>query len=122
MKIFVNNKKNERNKHNLQRAFMFKKIDIFGSQILLRFKGEPTYNTRTGSVVTLLIIGFICFRLFGITSNVFLRINPQVIYNERQVDYPAPFQISSQTFPLAFRMEDPNQFQGNQKVQHEENE
>ncbi|KAL4432689.1 hypothetical protein ABPG74_004982 [Tetrahymena malaccensis] len=87
---------------------MFKKIDIFGSQILLRFKGEPTYNTRTGSVVTLLIIGFICFRLIAIVQDVFLRTSPQVIYSERQVDNPAAFQISSQTFPLAFGMEDPN--------------
>ncbi|KAL4479279.1 hypothetical protein ABPG72_011491 [Tetrahymena utriculariae] len=87
---------------------MFQKIDIFGSQILLRFNGEPTYNTRTGSVVTLLIIGFICFRLFAIIKDVFLRTSPQVIYSERQVDNPAAFQLSSQTFPLAFSMEDPN--------------
>ncbi|EAS02393.2 small GTP-binding domain protein (macronuclear) [Tetrahymena thermophila SB210] len=87
---------------------MFKKIDIFGSQILLRFQGEPAYSTRTGSVVTLLIIGFICFRLIAIIQDVFLRTSPQVIYSERQVDNPAPFEISSQSFPLAFGMEDPN--------------
>ncbi|EAS05328.2 transmembrane protein, putative (macronuclear) [Tetrahymena thermophila SB210] len=87
---------------------MFNKIDIFGSQILLRFKGEPVYHTRSGSFITLLIISFIGFRLYSIIEDVFLRASPQVIYSERQVDNPAPFQISSSTFPLAFGMEDPN--------------
>ncbi|KAL4432690.1 hypothetical protein ABPG74_004983 [Tetrahymena malaccensis] len=87
---------------------MFDKIDIFGSQILLRFKGQPTYNTRTGSVFTILIISFIGFRLSMIIQDVILRKSPQIIYSERQVDNPAAFQISSQTFPLAFSMEDPN--------------
>ncbi|KAL4473494.1 hypothetical protein ABPG74_022358 [Tetrahymena malaccensis] len=85
---------------------MIDKIDIFGSQIQLRFNKYSTYKTKFGSFVTILIIGFIFFRLFFIIQDVFQRVNPQVIYSERQVDDPAAFQITSETFPIAFAMED----------------
>ncbi|EAR92620.2 transmembrane protein, putative (macronuclear) [Tetrahymena thermophila SB210] len=85
---------------------MLTKLDIFGSQIQLRFNKYSTYKTKFGSFVTILIIGFIFFRLFFIIQDVVQRVNPQVIYSERQVDDPAPFQVSSETFPIAFGMED----------------
>ncbi|EAR93761.2 small GTP-binding domain protein (macronuclear) [Tetrahymena thermophila SB210] len=84
-----------------------KKIDIFGSEMLLRFNKSSSFHTNFGSFITIMIVGFISFRLFFIVLDVFQRNNPQVIYNERQVDNPAPFQASSKTFPFAFGMEDP---------------
>ncbi|KAL4441413.1 hypothetical protein ABPG74_013708 [Tetrahymena malaccensis] len=84
-----------------------KKIDIFGSEMLLRFNGSSSFHTTFGSFITIMIVGFISFRLFFIVLDVFQRTNPQVIYNERQVDNPAPFQASSKTFPIAFGMEHP---------------
>ncbi|EWS74770.1 small GTP-binding domain protein (macronuclear) [Tetrahymena thermophila SB210] len=86
---------------------MMKKIDIFGSEMLLRFNGSSSFHTNFGSFITIMIVGFISFRLFFIVLDVFQRNNPQVIYNERQVDDPAPFQASSKTFPIAFGMEHP---------------
>ncbi|EAR93758.2 small GTP-binding domain protein (macronuclear) [Tetrahymena thermophila SB210] len=86
---------------------MLSRIDIFGSEILLRFDGKQSYQTQLGSVVTILIVGFIFFRLVFIVLDVFQRLNPQVIYNERQVDDPAAFNATSYSFPIAFGMEDP---------------
>ncbi|KAL4441415.1 hypothetical protein ABPG74_013710 [Tetrahymena malaccensis] len=86
---------------------MLKRIDLFGSEILLRFDGKQSYQTQLGSFVTILIVGFIFFRLTFIVLDVFQRLNPQVIYNERQVDNPAAFNATSYSFPIAFGMEDP---------------
>ncbi|KAL4475234.1 hypothetical protein ABPG72_018891 [Tetrahymena utriculariae] len=85
---------------------MIKKLDIFGSQILLRFKGEHTYNTRFGSLFTLLIFSVIGFRLFFIVKDIILRNSPQVILSDRQVDDPALFEMTNYTFPMAFAMQD----------------
>ncbi|KAL4473496.1 hypothetical protein ABPG74_022360 [Tetrahymena malaccensis] len=85
---------------------MINNLDIFGSQIQLRFNKNSTYKTKFGSVVTILIIGFIIFRLVFIIQDVVQRVNPSVIYSERQVDDPAAFEITSQSLPLAFAMED----------------
>ncbi|KAL4473495.1 hypothetical protein ABPG74_022359 [Tetrahymena malaccensis] len=85
---------------------MINKLDIFGSQIQLRFNKYSTYKTKFGSFVTILIIGFIFFRLVFIIQDVVQRVNPQVIYSERQVDDPAAFQVTSQSLPIAFAMED----------------
>ncbi|EAR98492.1 transmembrane protein, putative (macronuclear) [Tetrahymena thermophila SB210] len=89
---------------------MIKQLDIFGSQILLRFKGQHTYNTRFGSFFTLLIISVIGFRLFFIVKDIFLRNSPQVILSDRQVDDPALFEMTNSTFPVAFAMQDPKTF------------
>ncbi|EAR91780.2 small GTP-binding domain protein (macronuclear) [Tetrahymena thermophila SB210] len=89
---------------------MLEQLDIFGSQIFLRFNKQQTYNTRLGSYVTLIIYVLICYRLFGLIVDVVQRNNPQVIYNERQVDDPAAFQASSKSFPMAFAMENQDNF------------
>ncbi|EAR93757.1 transmembrane protein, putative (macronuclear) [Tetrahymena thermophila SB210] len=86
---------------------MVTRIDLFGSEILLRFDGKQSYQTQLGSVVTILIVGFISFRLAFIVLDAFQRSNPQVIYNERQVDDPAAFNATSYSFPFAIAMEDP---------------
>ncbi|EAR93756.1 small GTP-binding domain protein (macronuclear) [Tetrahymena thermophila SB210] len=86
---------------------MVTRIDLFGSEILLRFDGKQSYQTQLGSVVTILIIGFISFRLAFIVLETFQRLNPQVIYNERQVDDPAAFNATSYSFPFAIAMADP---------------
>ncbi|EAR87825.2 small GTP-binding domain protein (macronuclear) [Tetrahymena thermophila SB210] len=83
------------------------KIDIFGSQIFLRFNGESTYKPKLGSTVTLSIIGIISFRFISILLSISKRTDPTVIYSERQVDNPAQFIATSTSFPLAFAMEDP---------------
>ncbi|KAL4476124.1 hypothetical protein ABPG74_009857 [Tetrahymena malaccensis] len=83
------------------------KIDIFGSQIFLRFDGESTYKSKLGSTITLSIIGIISFRFMSIILSISKRTDPTVIYTERQVDSPAQFIATSTTFPLAFAMEDP---------------
>ncbi|EAR91784.2 transmembrane protein, putative (macronuclear) [Tetrahymena thermophila SB210] len=89
---------------------MLDQLDIFGSQIFLRFNKKQTYNTRLGSYFTLIIYLLIFYRLFGLIEDVIQRNNPEVIYNERQVDDPAIFQASSKSFPMAFAMEDPIDF------------
>ncbi|EAR91781.3 transmembrane protein, putative (macronuclear) [Tetrahymena thermophila SB210] len=89
---------------------MLDQLDIFGSQIFLRFNKQQTYNTRLGSYVTLIIYVLISYRLFGLIVDVVQRNNPQVIYNERQVDDPAAFQASSKSFPMAFAMENQDNF------------
>ncbi|EAR93741.2 small GTP-binding domain protein (macronuclear) [Tetrahymena thermophila SB210] len=86
---------------------MFRKIDLFGSQIFLRSNGEQTYKSNLGSFTTLIIISFILMRFIQILLEVINRQNPNVIYSERQVDNPEIFSISSETFPMAFGMEDP---------------
>lgn len=57
-----------------------KEFDLFGSEILLRFRGIPTHNTRFGSMFTLVILAVIGLRLFFIFKEVFERKNPTVIY------------------------------------------
>ncbi|KAL4484466.1 hypothetical protein ABPG74_019643 [Tetrahymena malaccensis] len=89
---------------------MIDSLDIFGSQIFLRFNKQQTYSTRLGSYFTLIIYLLIFFRLFGLLVDVIQRSNPEVIYNDRQVDDPAIFQASSKTFPIAFGMENPYDF------------
>ncbi|KAL4441426.1 hypothetical protein ABPG74_013721 [Tetrahymena malaccensis] len=86
---------------------MFRKIDLFGSQIFLRSNGEQTYKSNLGSFTTLVIISFILLRFIQMLLEVIYRQNPNVIYSERQVDNPEIFYISSETFPIAFAMEDP---------------
>ncbi|EAS03845.2 small GTP-binding domain protein (macronuclear) [Tetrahymena thermophila SB210] len=86
---------------------MFKQFDIFGSQINLRFNGQQTHKTNLGSLISIIIAVFIIYRLFNIIYSVVQRKNPQVMYNERQVDDPALFSIDSKYFPIAFAMEDP---------------
>ncbi|EAR90212.1 transmembrane protein, putative (macronuclear) [Tetrahymena thermophila SB210] len=83
------------------------KIDIFGSRITLRFKGESTYKSKLGSTVTLCIFGIIAFRLISIIISIYQRKNPILTYQERQVDNPAQFIANSMTFPFAFAMQDP---------------
>ncbi|KAL4482257.1 hypothetical protein ABPG72_018038 [Tetrahymena utriculariae] len=73
------------------------KIDIFGSRISLRFKGESTYKSRLGSTVTLCIFGIIIFRLIQIVISIHQRENPILTYQERQVDNPAQFIANSMT-------------------------
>ncbi|EAR91787.2 transmembrane protein, putative (macronuclear) [Tetrahymena thermophila SB210] len=89
---------------------MIDKLDIFGSQIFLRFNKQQTYNTRLGSYFTLIIYVLISYRLFGLIVDLVQGNNPEVIYNERQVDDPAIFNASSKNFPLAFGMENPKDF------------
>ncbi|KAL4494037.1 hypothetical protein ABPG72_015993 [Tetrahymena utriculariae] len=84
------------------------KIDLFGSQILLRFNGQPTHNTKFGSIITLSILTVLGLRLFFIIKDVFLRTSPQVIFQERQVDNPSIFEITNQSFQFAFGMQDAN--------------
>ncbi|EWS73443.1 small GTP-binding domain protein (macronuclear) [Tetrahymena thermophila SB210] len=84
---------------------MLDQLDIFGSQIFLRFNKQQTYNTRLGTCVTLIIYVLIFYRLFVLIVDVVQRNNPEVIYNERQVDDPAIFEASSISFPIAFGME-----------------
>ncbi|KAL4435683.1 hypothetical protein ABPG74_018234 [Tetrahymena malaccensis] len=86
---------------------MFKQFDIFGSQINLRFNGQQTHKTNLGSLISIMIAIFIIYRLITIIIDVVQRKNPQVMYNERQVDNPALFSIDSKYFPIAFAMEDP---------------
>ncbi|KAL4455325.1 hypothetical protein ABPG74_012477 [Tetrahymena malaccensis] len=84
-----------------------KEFDMFGSQIHIKFQGQQSYKTKFGSVLTLIIIGIIFYRLVFILIAVYMRNNPSIIFNERQVDNPELFVATSQTFPLAFAMEDP---------------
>ncbi|EAR87344.2 transmembrane protein, putative (macronuclear) [Tetrahymena thermophila SB210] len=84
------------------------KIDLFGSQILLRFNGQPTHNTKFGSIITLSILTILGLRLFFIIKDVFLRTSPQVIFQERQVDNPSVFEITNESFQFAFGMQDAN--------------
>ncbi|EAS04699.2 small GTP-binding domain protein (macronuclear) [Tetrahymena thermophila SB210] len=93
-------------KTNKQTNKMLQKIDLFGSQIYLRFNGAPTYQSKVGSIFTLVIVGFILFRLIQIIISASQRSNPSVIFTERQVNDPALFQATSQSFPMAFAMED----------------
>ncbi|EWS74766.1 transmembrane protein, putative (macronuclear) [Tetrahymena thermophila SB210] len=86
---------------------MFQRIDLFGSKINLRFQGNQSYQSKIGSIVSLFIIGLILFRLTQIILSVILRENPQVIFSERQVNDPDIFYATSETFPMAFGMENP---------------
>ncbi|KAL4441425.1 hypothetical protein ABPG74_013720 [Tetrahymena malaccensis] len=86
---------------------MMQKFDLFGSKINLRFQGQQSYQSKIGSIVSLFIIALIIFRLTQIILSVIFRENPQVIYNERQVNDPAVFHASAETFPMAFGMESP---------------
>ncbi|EWS71394.1 small GTP-binding domain protein (macronuclear) [Tetrahymena thermophila SB210] len=89
---------------------MFDQLDIFASQIFLRFNKQATYKTRLGSYVSLIIIFLIIYKLVGTMVDLIQKNNPQVIYNDRQVDNPAAFIANSKTFPIAFGMERPIDF------------
>ncbi|EAR80962.2 small GTP-binding domain protein, partial (macronuclear) [Tetrahymena thermophila SB210] len=62
------------------------------------------------SYFTLIIYVLISYRLFGLIVDLVQGNNPEVIYNERQVDDPAIFNASSKNFPLAFGTENPKDF------------
>ncbi|KAL4481516.1 hypothetical protein ABPG74_007605 [Tetrahymena malaccensis] len=89
---------------------MFDQLDIFASQIFLRFNKQATYKTRLGSFISLTIILLIIYKLIGVTIDSVQKNNPQIIYNDRQVDNPAAFVANSKTFPMAFGMERPIDF------------
>ncbi|EAR93742.1 small GTP-binding domain protein (macronuclear) [Tetrahymena thermophila SB210] len=86
---------------------MFQRIDLFGSKINLRFQGQQSYQSNIGSIVSLIIIGLILLRLTQIILSVVLGEKPQIIYSERQVNDPDIFYATSETFPMAFAMENP---------------
>ncbi|KAL4463969.1 hypothetical protein ABPG74_005906 [Tetrahymena malaccensis] len=76
-------------------------LDIFGSQVSVRFKGSQIHKTKFGAFLTVILCSAILVRLGILISSVINGRNPTVLYQERQVQDPKMFAITPDTLSLA---------------------
>ncbi|EAR85838.2 ATPase, histidine kinase-, DNA gyrase B (macronuclear) [Tetrahymena thermophila SB210] len=83
-------------------------LDIFGSQVSVRFQGSQIHKTKFGAFLTAILCSLILIRLGILISSVINGRNPTVLYQERQVQDPKMFVITPNTLSLALGVLDIN--------------
>ncbi|KAL4510640.1 hypothetical protein ABPG72_004794 [Tetrahymena utriculariae] len=81
-------------------------LDIFGSQVSVRFQGSQIHKTKFGGFLTFILFSLILVRLGILISSVLNGRNPTVLFQERQVQDPKMFPITPDTLPLAIGVSD----------------
>ncbi|KAL4474776.1 hypothetical protein ABPG74_001472 [Tetrahymena malaccensis] len=71
---------------NAEKALKF--IDIYGQNIQLNFKGQNSYKTVFGGILSLAFFILICVACWFFGKELVLKESPQVINSERAVDSP----------------------------------
>ncbi|EAR85843.1 small GTP-binding domain protein (macronuclear) [Tetrahymena thermophila SB210] len=84
------------------------KLDIFGSQVSVRFQGSSIHKTKFGAFLTMVLFLIIMLRLGILIYNVLDGRNPTVLFQERQVQDPKKFVITPDTLSLAIGVLDTN--------------
>ncbi|KAL4463971.1 hypothetical protein ABPG74_005908 [Tetrahymena malaccensis] len=83
-------------------------LDIFGSQVSVRFQGSSIHKTKFGAFLSVTLFIVILLRLGILIYNVLIGRNPTVLYQERQVQDPKRFSITPDTLSLAIGVLDTN--------------
>ncbi|EAR86306.1 transmembrane protein, putative (macronuclear) [Tetrahymena thermophila SB210] len=76
---------------NAEKALKF--IDIYGQNIQLNFKGQNSYKTVFGGILSLAFFTLICVACWFFGKELILKESPQVISSERPVDSPKRISI-----------------------------
>ncbi|KAL4510584.1 hypothetical protein ABPG72_004738 [Tetrahymena utriculariae] len=76
-------------------------LDIFGSQVSVRFQGSQIHKINFGAFLMIILCSAILIRLGILVSSVINGRNPTVLYQERQVQDPKMFSITPNTLSLA---------------------
>ncbi|EAR89142.3 transmembrane protein, putative (macronuclear) [Tetrahymena thermophila SB210] len=84
------------------------KLDYFGRDIQIRFKGLKSHKTKCGTLLTFILIALILIRLCYLLTDFIIGNNPSFLYQERQVKSPKKFEITPETFSLIFGVLDVN--------------
>ncbi|EDK31978.2 transmembrane protein, putative (macronuclear) [Tetrahymena thermophila SB210] len=84
------------------------KLDYFGRDIQIRFKGLKSHRTKCGTLLTFILIALILIRICYWLNDFITGNNPSFLYQERQVKSPKRFQITPETFSLIFGVLDVN--------------
>ncbi|EWS74802.1 transmembrane protein, putative (macronuclear) [Tetrahymena thermophila SB210] len=86
----------------------FNKIDIFGSNVSIKFQGLDAHQTRVGACFTVLVFTLVFLRLIILVNNSVNGYNPTVLYQERFVQDPKMFEITPNSLSLALGLLDMN--------------
>ena len=81
-------------------------LDQFGSEITLSVKNEKVHNTYPGSIVSILIFGFVAYSFVMLIIDMVYNQQPNVISIERSVPNPAPYILKSTDYFFAINVVD----------------
>jgi hypothetical protein len=83
---------------------IFKKCDVFGSQIKLNFRQKTVHKTYFGAALTIMIAITIIIALYFYSSQIFVRDKPSIIHTEYLYKPSKQINIINRIFPLSIQL------------------
>ncbi|KAL4466678.1 hypothetical protein ABPG72_016795 [Tetrahymena utriculariae] len=85
-------------------------VDIFGQNIQLLYQKRPQHLTFFGGLITLANGILLIFVGYQYGAELFLKQNPVTNFSEERIRQPEQYNLTLNTYNMAFGMQDPNTF------------